>query len=227
LNSKPDCIIVYSGGLDSTVLLYKLRKEGRQLHALSFNYGQRHKKELACATEICFNLGIPRFDVDLPLFLFKGSSQTSAEIPVPLGHYADETMKQTVVPNRNMVMLALAGSYAISVGAELVAYAAHSGDHAIYPDCRPEFVEAVDSCFFNSDWKPPKLVAPFIHSSKADIVAIGHTLNVPFEKTWSCYQGKEFHCGKCGTCVERNEAFRLAEVEDPTIYAPEFEGGRV
>jgi 7-cyano-7-deazaguanine synthase len=214
----PDGIVVYSGGLDSTVLLYSLASEGMTLHALSVHYGQRHQKELQAAEFITDHLRIPHQFVNVPPILFKGSSQTSAEIAVPEGHYAAESMKQTVVPNRNMVLLSLAGAYAQSVSADIVAYAAHGGDHAIYPDCRPEFVHAMDAAFFHSAWAPPRLVAPFLRMSKAQIVELGSKLEVPFSATWSCYKGGVLHCGKCGTCTERREAFTLAGVYDPTEY---------
>lgn len=216
--NKCDAVLIYSGGMDSTVLLYDLLKEELSVHALGFNYNQRHKRELAHAEIICEDLQVPFKVVHLQADLFGGSSQTSAWIDVPEGHYAEESMKRTVVPNRNMVMLSLAGSYAQSLDAKTIAYAAHSGDHAIYPDCRPEFVEAMDRAFFNSGWHPPRLVAPFLHMSKADIVSRGYQLSVPFEKTWSCYKGNSVHCGKCGTCTERKEAFELAGIPDPTQY---------
>lgn len=217
-SNKPTAVVVFSGGMDSTVLLYKLLSEGVECYPISFHYGQRHSKELAFASATCHRLGLTHEVVELPEILFRGSSQTSPEIAVPEGHYAQESMKQTIVPNRNMVMLALAGAYAQSKKLDLVAYAAHAGDHAIYPDCRPEFVNAMDTAFFHSAWTPPKLVAPFIYLHKYQIVEQGYKLAVPFSLTWSCYKGGELHCGKCGTCVERMEAFDLAKVADPTTY---------
>lgn len=215
-----DSVLILSGGLDSTVLLYKCLEEGYTPALLSFNYGQRHHRELGYAKTTANTLGLPWRQVVLPSELFRGSSQTSSSIPVPEGHYAEESMKATVVPNRNMVMLSLAAAYAISLKVQPVFYAAHSGDHAIYPDCRPEFVEAMDKCFFNCDWAPPKLYAPFLSWSKRDIVVEGARLNVDFTHTWSCYKGNDVihHCGKCGTCVERIEAFVLARISDPTEY---------
>ena len=127
-------------------------------------------------------------------------------------------MKSTVVPNRNMIMLSLAAARAIAVGADGVAYAAHSGDHAIYPDCRPEFADAVAAALRICHYTPIELERPFVDMTKADIVRLGAELGVDFSKTWSCYKGGEKHCGKCGTCVERREAFRLAGVPDPTEY---------
>lgn len=216
--NNPDTVLIYSGGMDSTTLLYKLRDDGCEPLCLSFDYGQRHSRELTIAQDIASQLSLEHLTIHLPKGFFAGSSQTSPNIDVPYGHYAAENMKLTVVPNRNMVMLALATSLAISRRITRIAYAAHAGDHTIYPDCRPEFVETFDRLLFHCDWNPPHLVAPFLHLTKADICLIGASLKVPFELTYSCYEGGETHCGKCGTCVERREAFELAGVPDPTSY---------
>lgn len=219
-------VLIYSGGLDSTVLLYHLKyRLGHEVKCLSVNYGQRHRKEIEAGQRITFDLGVEHRVADLSglRWMFAGSSQTSDDISVPDGHYAEESMKQTVVPNRNMMMLALAGSWAVSMKADHVAYGAHSGDHAIYPDCRPEFAEAVEDCLRLCDWHPVKLIRPFLYPtpmSKTDIVRLGAELGVPMGRTWSCYKGGEVHCGTCGTCNERKEAFRDAGVQDPTEYLP-------
>jgi 7-cyano-7-deazaguanine synthase len=139
-------------------------------------------------------------------------------VPVPEGHYEDESMKSTVVPNRNMILLSIATAWSIASGLQGVAYAAHSGDHAIYPDCRPAFADAMNEAIRLCDYSSQELVRPFVSLTKADIVRVGASLGVPFEKTWSCYNGRKLHCGKCGTCVERIEAFELAGVPDPTEY---------
>lgn len=214
-------VIVYSGGLDSTVLLYHLRDAGHDLHALSIDYGQRHRCELDRAAAICAELEIPQPMADLSAIqpLLAGNSLTSPEIEVAEGHYTEESMKTTVVPNRNMIFLAVATGHALSIQAGQIAYAAHSGDHAIYPDCRNEFADAMAAAIELADWEQVKLSRPFVDWSKADIVRRGAELGVPFEKTWSCYKGGEVHCGRCGTCIERREAFDLAKVEDPTTYA--------
>lgn len=216
-------VVIYSGGLDSTVLLYELRHQGHDLRALSIDYGQRHRRELASAAAICANLGIEHRVADLRSItpLLAGSSLTSPEMTVPEGHYAEENMKATVVPNRNMIMLSVAAGWAISLKADGVGYAAHSGDHAIYPDCRSEFADAVDKAIQLADWHSVKLMRPFVGMSKADVAKRGAQLGVPFAQTWSCYKGGTTHCGVCGTCVERREAFYLAGVTDPTPYAPE------
>jgi 7-cyano-7-deazaguanine synthase len=213
-------IVLHSGGIDSTTLLYTLRAQGHAVRGISFDYGQRHRRELIAAGQICTNLGIEHRVADLATLrpLLAGSALTD-DIPIPTGHYTAESMKVTVVPNRNMIMLSVAIGWAVSVSAEAVAYAAHAGDHAIYPDCRPEFAEAMDAAAALCDWRPIRLLRPFVALSKTDILRRGHELGVPFELTWSCYQGGDQHCGRCGTCTERREAFRLAGIPDPTLYS--------
>lgn len=214
-------LVIYSGGLDSTVLLYHLRQAGGDVAALSVNYGQRHARELDQAATICGLIDTDHKIADLSSIrpLLSGSSLTSPEIAVAEGHYTEESMKTTVVPNRNMILLALATGHALSIGADQVAYAAHRGDHAIYPDCRNEFADAMAAVMRLCDWREVGLCRPFVDCTKAEIVGRGAELGVPFALTWSCYKGGEMHCGRCGTCIERREAFYLAEVEDPTPYA--------
>lgn len=213
-------VVVMSGGMDSTTLLYYLRSLGRDVLPLGVDYGQRHARELLAARTICNRLGLVYEVADLHQIrpLLGGSSQTDASVPVPEGHYAEESMKKTVVPNRNMILLSLAIARAISAGADEVAYGAHAGDHAIYPDCRGEFVQIMKEAALLCDWTPIKLVAPFVDLTKAGIAKKGAELGVPFELTWSCYKGADLHCGRCGTCVERREAFILSGVSDPTQY---------
>lgn len=214
-------VLVYSGGMDSTVLLYHLLKEGATVAALSVDYGQRHKKELDLAREITQTLGVEHRVADLTTItgLLGGSSLTDPELRVPHGHYEEENMKSTVVPNRNMILLSVATGWAVSLKADCVSYAAHAGDHAIYPDCREEFADALDKTMRLADWQEIYLNRPFVSWTKADIVRRGAQLDVPFEKTWSCYEGGDQHCGRCGTCIERREAFHLAGVADPTEYS--------
>jgi 7-cyano-7-deazaguanine synthase len=213
-------IVIYSGGLDSTVALWWHKAQGHKVKALGFDYGQRHKKELQTARAICEENSIPFDVVDLSALtkFIGGSSQTSMDIQVPDGHYADESMKLTVVPNRNMIMLSIAAGHAISLKFDAISYAAHGGDHAIYPDCRMEYINALGSVMALADWHPIKLIAPFAGMTKTEIVKLGSELNSPLEKTWSCYKGMEAHCGKCGTCVERIEAFVAAGRVDLTEY---------
>ncbi|MFD4480386.1 7-cyano-7-deazaguanine synthase QueC [Streptomyces sp. NPDC058471] len=218
-------VVIASGGLDSTAAAYLLAAQGASVSLLSFDYGQRHRKELQCAARIAGLLGAAHEVVDLTAVgrLLAGSALTDAGLVVPDGHYTDETMRITVVPNRNAIMLEVAAAVAVATKADAVAFGAHAGDHFIYPDCRPEFFERITASIrsgnegFLADGF--QLVAPFLHVTKADIVETGAGLNVPFEETWSCYKGGEVHCGTCGTCTERREAFDLAGVTDPTPYA--------
>ena len=213
-------VVLFSGGLDSTVLVYDLLNEGADLKLLSIDYGQRHEKELKSSSEIAESLGLEHEILRLPMLnnLLGGSALTDPSISLPEGHYAEDSMKATVVPNRNMILLSLAAGHAISLQFDTVAYAAHAGDHTIYPDCRPEFATAMDEALKLCDWNTVSLYRPFVQLSKHDLVRKGKELGVPFEKTWSCYAGNDKHCGKCGTCVERKEAFELVGLLDPTEY---------
>lgn len=218
-------VAIVSGGMDSVALAYLLRDAGHDLTMLSFDYGQRHRRELEYADLAASRLGVPWDLVSLNTLtdLLKGSALTDPAVEVPDGHYAEQSMRSTVVPNRNMMMLAIAGAVAVAQGASSVATAVHAGDHFVYPDCRPAFVEAMTAALrlgnegFAVDGL--EVLAPFSLSSKSEIVNIGHALGVPWEMTWSCYRGEALHCGTCGTCVERREAFELAGVTDPTEYA--------
>jgi len=211
-----------SGGIDSSTLAYYLKDKGHEVKALTFNYGQKHDNEIDAAAKICVEAEIPWKLVDISAVKYLlDSALTNDKRKIPEGHYADKNMESTVVPNRNMIMLSIAAGYAKSIGFDYIAFAAHGGDHFIYPDCRPGFVDiltaAIRSAFGHSD-DAPKLIAPFVDFDKTDIVRMGHMLKVPFKITWSCYKGRVKHCGKCGTCVERKEAFKLAKVSDPTKY---------
>ncbi len=217
-------VAIVSGGLDSVTLAHLLAHQGRELHLLAFDYGQRHKKELNFARDCALSLGAQFDIVDLSDLgrLLGGSALTDDTIAVPHGHYAAPTMASTVVPNRNAIFLSAAYGAAVAKGASMVAAGVHAGDHFVYPDCRPAFVksfEAMQKKAVEGFGDPNlRLYTPFLRASKADIVALGARLGVPFEKTWSCYEGGEVHCGKCGTCTERREAFELAGVFDPTSY---------
>lgn len=217
-------VLIASGGMDSATLAYHYAEQGYELLLAGFDYGQRHRRELQSLAALADSLpGAQARIISLPLReLLHGSALTSDDVPVPDGHYAQETMKATVVPNRNAIMLSIATGIAVAENADLVATGVHAGDHFIYPDCRPDFftpfAEAMKAG--NDGFCPTgfHLEAPFISWTKADIAAHGFRLGVPYEITWSCYKGGEIHCGRCGTCVERIEAFLLAGVEDPTPY---------
>lgn len=213
-----DSIIIVSGGLDSITLLYD--KAETIALAISFDYGQNHsKKELPYAEYHCQKLGIPHITIPLTFMhqYFKSSLLEGAEA-IPEGHYEEENMKSTVVPFRNGIMLAIATGIAESHKLKRVYIANHGGDHTIYPDCRPEFIDAMDKATSAGTFVDVRVEAPYTNISKADIVRRGDALGIDYTKTWSCYKGSEIHCGKCGTCVERKEAFADAGVEDPTEY---------
>jgi len=219
-------IVICSGGLDSVSLAHKVAAEQDLAGLLSFDYGQRHAKELDFARLCAERLGVAHRVVDLRGVgaALSGSALTD-DVDVPDGHYAEETMKVTVVPNRNAIMLAVGFGMAAAEGAEAVAVAVHGGDHFIYPDCRPGFIDAFQAMETRAleGVADVTLLAPFVQISKADIVREGARHGTPFAQTWSCYKGGEIHCGRCGTCVERREAFHLAGIEDPTPYAdPDF-----
>jgi 7-cyano-7-deazaguanine synthase len=218
-------IAIVSGGLDSVVLAHLLHSQGREPTLLTFNYGQRHRREIDSARACAARLGVPHEVVDLSGLrrLLGGSSLTDDAVSVPHGHYAAPTMALTVVPNRNAIMLAIAYGVAVAAEAEAVATAVHAGDHFVYPDCRPGFIAAFEAMqreavagFGRADLR---LLAPFVGRTKADVVRLGADLGIPFAETWSCYEGGAVHCARCGTCVERREAFDLAGVADPTEYA--------
>ncbi|WP_375171320.1 7-cyano-7-deazaguanine synthase QueC [Marinobacter sp.] len=212
-------VVIYSGGMDSYTLLHLARARGFKVHALSFNYGQRHVRELECAASVADSLGIPHKVIDIRAMneVMSGSALTSG-IEVPEGHYEEDSMKATVVPNRNMILLSLATGYAVTVGAGAVWYGAHGGDHAIYPDCRPEFVEKMDAVCRVANYEPIAIEAPFMALDKGEILAEGLKLGLDYRHTWTCYNGRARACGRCGSCVERLEAFAAQGVTDPLDY---------
>lgn len=211
-------VCLLSGGLDSSTLVASLVKEGNSVRAVSVMYGQKHSRELSAAKEIAEYYGVGWESVTLPGSLMAGSALTGKG-EVPEGHYADPTMKATVVPARNLVLLSLATAVAVREGYSAVAYGPHAGDHAIYPDCRSNFVSAMEDVMARCDYSPVSLLTPFLGRDKSGIVKLGQQLGVPFAKTWSCYKGGEKHCGKCSTCYERKEAFTNAGGHDPTEYS--------
>lgn len=217
-----DAVAIFSGGLDSTTLLYHLRAEGHSLRALSVDYGQRHaRRELDCAGRIAADLGLEwrRLDLTSLVDFFGSNALTGAARGIPTGAYCADTMALTVVPNRNMVLLSVALSWGIATGATAVAFGAHGGTYSPYPDCRPAFADAMAAAARVCHETPLGVWAPFVGWSKAEIVARGAELGVPFDRTWSCYRGGAVHCGECGTCVDRRAAFEGAGVPDPTEYA--------
>jgi len=216
---KEKAVIILSGGMDSTTMLYDVIDKGYEPFAISFDYGQKHKKELEYAMATCKVLGVHHKIVDLSVLnQVAPSALTRKDIEVPEGHYEDDNMKQTVVPNRNMVLISLATSYTIGIKAKALFYGAHAGDHAIYPDCRKEFAEALRDVISICDWHKVELQFPYIDIDKGDIALRGKELNVNYALTWTCYKGKEKACGKCGSCQERLEAFQKAGLTDPIEY---------
>lgn len=216
--SMRNSVIIVSGGLDSITLLYE--KADEIALAISFDYGQNHSKnELPLAEYHCKKLGIPHITIPLKFMnVYLKSSLLEGSEAIPEGHYEEENMKSTVVPFRNGIMLSIAIGIAESHNLKYVMIANHGGDHTIYPDCRPEFISAIDKAACAGTYINVQVVAPYTNISKTEIVKRGVALGIDYNKTWSCYKGGEKHCGKCGTCVERKEAFLKANVNDPTEY---------
>lgn len=217
-SSAKDAVIIYSGGLDSTTLLYEAQE--RIALALTFDYGSNHaERETACAKHHCQQLGIEHLII--PLTFVKDyftSSLIDGADAIPEGNYDDTNMRSTVVPFRNGIMLSVACGIAESRGLKHVLIANHGGDHAIYPDCRKAFIDAMDAAMRAGTYINVDIEAPYTLLSKADIVCRGAALGIDYATTYSCYKGGRRHCGTCGTCRERQEAFALAHIEDPTEY---------
>jgi 7-cyano-7-deazaguanine synthase len=217
---KKKVVVLVSGGMDSVSALYEARCSQVVVSAVSFDYGSKHNhKEIPFAEWHCQKFSIPHRTIRLDFVgeLFKSDLLQSGGA-IPDGHYEQQSMKQTVVPFRNGIMLSIAGGYAESIEANGLVIAAHSGDHAIYPDCREDFMKSMTDAIRLGTYAAIEILRPFIHSTKAEIARRGHELGVDFSKTWSCYKGGDLHCGTCGTCVERREAFQLAALPDPTVY---------
>jgi len=217
---KKKVVVLVSGGMDSVSALYEANQSHRVVGGLSFDYGAKHNyREIPFAAFHCQRLNIPHRAIQLDFVgqLFKSGLLKSGG-SIPDGHYEEQTMKQTVVPFRNGIMLSIAGGFAESIEAEALVIAAHAGDHAIYPDCREDFMKAMGDAIRLGTYARIEVLRPFIHCAKSDIARRGHALGVDFSKTWSCYKGGDVHCGACGTCVERREAFQLAGLPDPTVY---------
>lgn len=213
-----DSIIIVSGGMDSVTLLYDYKD--RIALGISFDYGSNHNaKEIPFAKLHCERLGIKHVTIPLDFMhqYFKSSLLEGADA-IPEGHYQDENMKSTVVPFRNGIMLAIATGMAESYGLNHVMIANHGGDHAIYPDCRPEFISAMSNATEAGSYNGVTVLAPYTNITKGDIARRGKELGIDYNETWSCYKGGEKHCGRCGTCVERKEALHYAGIEDTTEY---------
>jgi 7-cyano-7-deazaguanine synthase len=214
-------VVLCSGGMDSVTALYRARREHEVIAAVSFDYGAKHNpREIPFAAEHARAVGA-RHEIIVLDFVNRlfASDLLQSGGKVPEGHYEAENMKQTVVPFRNAIMLSIACGFAESVGGEGLVIAAHGGDHAIYPDCREEFMRAMGDAMRLGTYARLELLRPFIAMNKGEIAREGARLGVDFGRTWSCYKGGAVHCGKCGTCVERREAFAQAGLRDPTVYA--------
>ena len=217
---KHKVIVLVSGGLDSVCALHEAASNHEIVAGLSFDYGAKHNhREIPFAALHCRRLGIRHEIIHLD---FIGEHFRSALLQegaaIPDTHYESPAMKQTIVPFRNGIFLATAAGFAESVGAKAVVIAAHAGNHAIFPDCRAEFMDAMSQAIRLGTDSGVEIIRPFIGLSKAQIVQRGQTLRVNFAETWTCYKGGERHCGTCGACVERREAFSLAGISDPTFY---------
>ena len=215
-----DAVVVLSGGMDSTVLTAHVLSQGKKVQALSFDYGSKHNhRELPMAAAFCRANHVEHTIVELPFInqLFSSSLLESGEA-IPDGSYMEESMKSTVVPFRNGIMLSIAAGFAESVGAGEVLLASHSGDHFIYPDCRPEFNRAFSHAVFVGTGEKVTIQFPFADRDKRDIGDLGRKLGVDFSATWTCYKGGKLHCGSCGACDERKYALRFDEGLDPTDY---------
>ena len=212
-------VVIYSGGMDSFTVLNRALHDGKEVYALTFDYGQRHVKEIEYASTVCKSLDVNHKVIDISAInqILAGSSLTD-DIDIPEGHYEAESMKSTVVPNRNMILLSLAVGYAVSVGASQVYYGAHSGDHAIYPDCRPEFVMKMNDVCKIANYESVEIFSPYLKETKSDILTDGLKMGLKYDNTWTCYNGREKACGQCGACQERLEAFKDNNVTDPLNY---------
>lgn len=216
-SSQRKTVVILSGGLDSATLLYHLQDAGHELKALSIDYGQRHARELEAAKTIAEAAGVEHRVVSVPGLaeLFGANALTDRDVDVPHGEYQPSTTAVTKVPNRNMIMLAIAAGWAIALKYDSVAFGAHAGEYTPYPDCQPEFATAMNRVTQVCDDNPIEVLAPFVHWNKAAIIQRGLDLGVPFELTWSCYKGGAIHCGRCSTCLDRKHGFAACGVDDP------------
>ena len=208
-------LVVYSGGLDSYTLLNKALDKFERVEAITFDYGQKHSKEITFASKVCSENAIAHEVVNLDLEKILSGSALVGTSEIPEGNYDKEKMKQTVVPNRNMIMISVAASLAIKNKCEYLWYAAHAGDHEIYPDCRPEFISKLGEVLKICDYHEIVFEAPFRGMTKGEIIKEGLNMDLDYSKAWTCYEGKETPCGKCSACLERQNAFKINNIEDP------------
>lgn len=218
---SPATVVIYSGGMDSYTVLHRALREGRDVHALSFDYGQRHARELDQTAKVCRQLDIPHQIVDIRAIhgLIDNSVLTDTNRDMPEGDYAEDNLAATVVPNRNMILLSLAIAKAVNIGAGRVDYGAHGGDHVLYPDCRPAFVDAMNAVAGIANFEAVDIHTPYLRASKAEILADGLAMGLDYADTWTCYRGEALACGRCGSCLERLTAFAANQATDPLAYA--------
>lgn len=229
-DSVESVVAIVSGGLDSSTMLWHLEdKKIKIVEALSFDYGQRHRKELYHVKKIIEKFSKEFYEINhqtvnvssINSLIAKGSITSTEEVPKEM--YDTATQRKTIVPNRNMIFISISAGRAVTVGASHVAYAAHASDYEVYPDCRPEFIEAMDQALYLGNlWDPVRLYAPFQHNTKGDVVKRGLETHAPLELTWSCYEGKERPCLECGTCLERTESFLNNDIQDPALSTDEW-----
>ena len=220
-------VVIYSGGADSLTLLTEMIETRVPVHALSVDYGQRHNVELEYAKRHCEAEKIDHTIIDLSsLREVLAASALTSDAEMPTGHYQAENMRQTVVPNRNAILLNIAAGFATTIGAKTVMYGAHAGDHYIYPDCRPKFIREQSQVLLISQEEPIQLMAPYVNLTKAEIMRIGSVLGIDYVNAWTCYDPQPSSqkdvvvaCGVCGSCVERIEAVALSKAKDSTVYA--------
>lgn len=223
-------VAIVSGGLDSSTMLWDLvTKDIEIVEALSFDYGQRHRKELEHVKKIVSKFSDDYYELNhrvvdvssINSLIAKGSLTSSDDVPKEM--YDSDNQRKTIVPNRNMIFISISAGRAVTLGASHVAYAAHASDFEVYPDCRPDFIEALDEALYlGNRWDPVGLYAPFQHKTKVDVVRRGMETGVPFELTWSCYEGQNRPCLECGTCLERTESFMKNEIKDPALIEEEW-----